>query len=341
MAHFSVEQLKSIKTVITHGNCPDGIASAMIVADAYAGTDIAMPAIREISHGSPEKADLEPAPGMMFVDFSPDPARAQDFIAAGALCLDHHAKGSSVQDFVKAGLGVFGDENDNPGVCGAVLAYEHVWKPLRAEHQIDHEVIESFARLSGIRDTWQRQSPDWLKACELAEALRFWSWEKLRGVPPAEWAGYFDQLGRHVWEKKTKTVAKVSERVYRWTSPRGTRAGFFQGTKLSSDVAEAIGGSLDVLIAYDIRYEEGKFELSCSSRSRGSYDCGSLALAHGGGGHTRAAGFTLPMTLESPNPYRMLQDMLTAYEDKMNEAEGTTPYTVFPDGQILSPAPVP
>ena len=316
MAHFTAEQLGKIKTVITHGNCPDGIASAMIVADAYRTTGFDTPEIIEVSHGSEEKASLSAKPGMMFVDFSPDPERAQEFIDAGALCLDHHAKGSSVQAFVQAGLGVFGDENRDPGVCGAVLAFDHVWKVLRSEGAADAAIVTEFARLSGIRDTWQRQSRDWTKACELAEALRFWTWEKLRGVPPSDWGAYFDQVGKHVWEKKTKTVAKVAERVYRWASPRGTRAGFFQGTKLSSDVADVIGGTVDVLVAYDIRYEEGQFALACSSRSRGAYDCGSLAVAHGGGGHTRAAGFNLPMTIESPNPLRMLQEMLTLHEAK-------------------------
>lgn len=286
----------------------------MIVADAYRYTDVVVD-FRVIDHGSEAKATLEAKPGMLFVDFSPPEERAQEFIAAGAFCLDHHKKGSSVQAFVQAGLGVFGDEDNDPGVCGAVLAYEHVWKPLRQVHATAAElaIMAELAHLAGVRDTWQKKSPDWIKACEMAEALRFWPLEELLNARLGTWPEY-TEIGALLWSKKTKTVAKVSERVYRWTSPKGTRAAFFQGVKLSSDVAEAIGSDTDLIIAYDITYEDGQLKLICSSRSRGSYDCGSLALARGGGGHTRAAGFSLPMTIDSPNPYRMLQDTVTDHE---------------------------
>jgi oligoribonuclease NrnB/cAMP/cGMP phosphodiesterase (DHH superfamily) len=320
MGYFTLEQLRNIKTVISHGNhCPDGVASAMIVRDAYNWnwSDIE---IRVVDHQSEEKAKLEAKPGMMFVDFSPDPERAQEFIDVGAICLDHHKKGSSVQAFVAAGLGVFGDEDKDPGVCGAWLAYEHVWKPLRHSAElpvisIEPQIVEEFARLSGIRDTWQTKDPDWVKACIQAEALRFWPLERLLQSCPAGWREYWE-VGPVLWDRKTKTVAKVSERVFRWDSPKGTRCAFFQGVSLSSDVAEAIGATTDLIVAYDIAYEDGQLKLICSSRSRGSYDCGSLALAHGGGGHTRAAGFNVPMTIDSPNPYRMLQDTIAAHESK-------------------------
>lgn len=330
MGFFTRDQLRNIKTVISHGNnCPDGVASAMVVADAYRallGT-APLPEIRVVDHQSEEKANLEPAAGMLFVDISPSEEKAQAFIDVGTLVLDHHKKGSSVQAFVRAGLGVFGDEDRDPGVCGAVLAYEHVWKPLREGGQpapegasfptealaIEPLIVREFSRLSGIRDTWQTRSPDWLKACKMAEALRFWPLEKLLELKPLEWKPFID-LGQVLWDRKTRTVTKVSERVFRWTSPRGTRVAIFQGVKLSSDVAEAIGSSTDLIVAYDIAYENGEFKLICSTRSRGAYDCGALALAYGGGGHTRAAGFNHPMDLDSPNPYQMVQRLVVAHE---------------------------
>lgn len=323
MGHFSVEQLRNIKLVISHGNnCPDGIASAMIVADAYFGQDL--PEIRFVDHGSEEKLNLEPVPGMMFVDFSPLPEKAQPFIHAGAICLDHHAKGSSVQAFVAAGLGVFGDEKKDPGVCGATLAYEHVWKPLhedRASQGVISEfylstsepIVSEMARLSGIRDTWQKNDPDWVKGCELAEALRFWPIGTLLSQPPVQWGAKLG-LGELLWSRKLKTVAKLAERAYHWTSPKGTKVAVIQGVKWSSDVSEALGA--DLLVAYDIAHENGAFKLICSTRSRGTFDCGSFAVANGGGGHTPAAGFSLPMTLESPNPFKMIQDAVAHHETR-------------------------
>jgi len=323
MPQFTLEQLKAVKTVISHGNnCPDGVSSAMIVAHAYSAYPDA-PTIRVVDHGSPDKENLEPSPGMLFVDFSPPESRAQRFIDAGTIVLDHHKKGSSVQAFVAAGLGVFGDEDKDPGVCGAVLAYEHVWKPLRADQGLnqgvldfDALVVQEFARLSGIRDTWQTRSPDWLKACKMAEALRFWPLDTLLKVAPYVWRNHVE-LGELLWEKKTKTVAKVSERAYRWTSPKGTRVAFFQGVKLSSDVAEELDREVDLVIGYDIIYEEGALKMIFSTRSHTNFDCATLALSFGGGGHTKAAGFNVVLSPESsPNPYKLMQDTLTAYESR-------------------------
>lgn len=321
MGYFTLDQLRGIKTVISHGNhCPDGVASAMIVADAYGAPG---PEIRVVDHQSEEKANLVPQPGMMFVDFSPPEEKAGAFIEAGTIVLDHHKKGSSVQAFVAAGLGVFGDEDKDPGVCGATLAFEHVWRPLRAANeakdaaskilQLEPLVVQEFARLSGIRDTWQTKSPDWMTACKMAEALRFWPLDALLKLAPLDWRGHLE-LGERLWDKKAKTVSTVSNKVYRWTSPRGTKVALFQGVGLSSDVAEFVGPTTDLIVAYDIAHENGGLRLICSTRSRGDYDCGRLALAHGGGGHTRAAGFNLPMTIESPNPYRMLQETIAAHE---------------------------
>lgn len=289
----------------------------MIVADAYFDED--RPKIQFIDHGSEEKLNLEPMPGMMFVDFSPLPEKAQAFIDAGALCLDHHAKGSSVQAFVAAGLGVFGDEKTDPGICGATLAYEHVWEPLmqwrqayRAEAQ---PIVVEMARLSGIRDTWQKQDPDWKAACEQAEALRFWPVETLLELHPTEWGPKL-ALGAMLWERKVKTAERIAERAYHWTSSKGTVVAIIQGLRWSSDVAEMLTNAVDLLVAYDITHEAGVFKVVCSTRSRGTFDCGSLALAHGGGGHTSAAGFSVPMTLDSPNPYKLIRDLLISYENE-------------------------
>src|SRR5262245_19793890 len=223
MGFFTLEQLRNIKLVISHGNtCPDGLASAMIVADAYGDK---RPEIRLIDHGSAEKADLEPVPNMMFVDCSPLPEKAEPFIAAGAIVLDHHAKGSSVQAFVKAGLGILGDERRDIGVCGAVLAYEHVWKPLREASSPEgmlavEPIVREFARLSGIRDTWQTRDPSWLKACEQAEGVRFWPLERaLAAGFPEAWhrsLGLDIGIGEVLWARKCKTVSKIAEKVMKW-----------------------------------------------------------------------------------------------------------------------------
>lgn len=325
---FTLEQLRGVRRVVSHGRCPDGVASAMIVHDAYARHAKAdplsgfFPEILFVAHSTREHRDLEPRPGTMFVDFSPKPDRLKEWISVGTLVLDHHVKGSTVQAFVEAGLGVFGDEATQPGVCGATLAYEHVWKPLVGTPEafdLEPLVLKEMARLSGIRDTWQTKDPSWLQACKMAEALRWWPETQLVGTPVSTWPETL-ALGEVLWDKKTSTVRKIVDQIFWWTSSGGIRVAFFQGSKFSSDVTEALDvhpEPPDIAIGYDLVFEDGHHKMIFSTRSHKGFDCAALALAHGGGGHTAAAGFSVPFDPStSPNPYKLMQDVLSAYEGK-------------------------
>lgn len=316
------EQLLAVKRIISHGNCPDGISSALIALHAYRTLGLEV-ALHWYVHGTPEAASLEPGPGDLFLDCSPRPELAQKFIDVGALCLDHHTKGSSCLQFVAAGQGVFGDEQTDPGVSGVTLTYQYVWLGLLKDTvfystiaSVDEEAVTRLAELGGIRDTWQSSHPKWVQACELAMALRFWPFEELQKLSPRQWASKFE-LGVALWSKHCKTVGKIIEGAYSWTSPKGTRVLFFQGALKSSDVAEFAGDTADLIIGYDLNYiqeDGGKLKMIFSTRSHSGFDCGAFALAHGGGGHTPAAGFNVIYDLDGPNPYTKMKQVVTAYE---------------------------
>ena len=115
--------LLDVTAILTHDNCPDGSASALIASDVLPTARIVF-----LMHGTQAYEDLAPAPGMLFVDITPPKARAKEFVAAGAIVLDHHAK---QEDVVKmfGERGIYADEKRQRGVSGAGLAYEHVWRP--------------------------------------------------------------------------------------------------------------------------------------------------------------------------------------------------------------------
>lgn len=336
MSSLTIDQIKQVKRVIVHGGrCPDGRASAMILKRAFTmlKQDVS---IEFVVHNSKEHEELEPEPGLLFADFCVPHDKVDDFVRVGTIVLDHHAGKEGANKavclrFVEEGLGAFGDEETDPGVSGAVLVFEHVFKPVfmhthpkfdpndilnEYEMSVAAELnaVENFAYVAGIRDTWQKKNnPLWIKSCEQAEALSFWPEDDLldMGIP---WSTLMS-IGPTLWKKKMITTQKVAERAFHWTSSKGTRVAFFQGTKMSSDVAEYLDDTVDLVIGYDITYENEKVSMQFSNRSHTTFDCASFAAAHGGGGHTKAAGFRIILDIENdPNPYKVAREVLEAYE---------------------------
>jgi hypothetical protein len=84
--------------------------------------------------------------------------------------LDHHASARPVVEAF-GDRGIFADEVSQPGVSGATLAFEHVWRKIVTHPDTWPATIEDFAQLVGVRDTWQTQHPQWWRACDLQAVL--------------------------------------------------------------------------------------------------------------------------------------------------------------------------
>jgi oligoribonuclease NrnB/cAMP/cGMP phosphodiesterase (DHH superfamily) len=320
MSQFSLEKLRAVKHIVTHKDCADGTSSAMILRDAFRGRGVKLTFLQ---YNTPELRALEAEPGMLFCDFSPARERVQEFVDAGTLVLDHH---KFAKDVVLAfgENGVFADETTEPGVCGAVLAYRHVWLPLDevSSHgammeadPLSGEIIRDLATLAGIRDTWQKADPRWQAACEQAEALRFWPLERLLDRDPHGWPGLMQPIGSVIFAKNLQRAQELTETSYRFVSSKGTRVVIFGGTSMSSDVAEAAGDTVDLVVGFSYKTDEGKPILIFSTRSHMDFNCGEFCKAHGGGGHTKAAGFSVPLALNlDPNPFQHFLEILEVYE---------------------------
>ncbi len=317
---IDLETLGAVKTILVHGGgCPDGIASAILLHDALPSAKV-----RFIQYNSPEHENLEPEPNMLFADFTPKEARLQEFVRAGAIVLDHH-KGAKTIVAAFEDNGRFGDEVTQPGVCGAMLCYRHVWQqmlsiPGRVSIDDDNRALH-FAELAGIRDTWQRSSPDWTLACEQAEMLRFFPeehWLRLErpfsDVHDALWADR-RQLGKLLVERQARSVTRGLEKSWRFTSTKGTRVMMLEGTGLSSDASEATE-DIDLLIGFGFAVEGGTQKMIFSCRSRVGYDVLGFAKSFGGGGHTAAAGFTQELLGRSLNPYQLGEVLVNEHEAK-------------------------
>ena len=319
------EVLKSVKHIVTHEDCPDGLGSALILKDVLPKATLDF-----IRYNSPEHLNLPVREGTLFCDIIPHQTQAQAFREVGAVVLDHHKHAKDV--VLSFGeRGIFADEVKDPGVSGAVLAYREVWSQIVSEWDMDSngDRIQGFAELVGIRDTFYKKTPElWRAACGLSEVLRFYPREMWFSNPRSFWI---------LWDKHVALgevlLLKNEERCHRTlkTAFRGVVAGrrvvIFQGTH-TSDEADLLGAEADVVLGFKYLVEDQaeilgwseratmakgpKLSISCRS-STGSVDVGAMAKSFGGGGHTKAAGFSLRIQAGEINPYQHLIRTLIEY----------------------------
>jgi hypothetical protein len=333
----------AVRRIVSHKNCPDGIASAMILKDVLTpSAEVVL-----VQYGTSEHEELLCTEGMVFCDMSPPPARVHEFVAAGAIVLDHH---KSAKQVVAAfgERGIFADEHADPGVSGAVLAFDHVWQPRQRYSRFRKSALEirKFAQLAGVRDTWQTSDPRWREACAQAHALLFWGkGERLLADDRFPWLSPDEMdAGRQLYAEQlaqADAIARTGLLVL-------GRYAFFNDTtgSLVSDVAEAVrrypmserritadgirdcmvttlAMHADVLVAYrvDALDRPGRTELRYvySLRSlRPDVDVSLLAKRIHGGGHTKAAGGYLLAESSAGSPPWLAPAPWTAFVDAVD-----------------------
>lgn len=317
-------RLRNVRQIVCHADCPDGIASAIVLRDALPGAEILF-----VQHGTPAYVELPARTNMLFCDIAPPRTRVAQFLECGAVVLDHHRTvKEDVLRFVEVGLGVFADEAKEPGVSGALLAYRNVWMPLCCGF-ISSAVCEraqDFAELAGVRDTWQKDDSRWEVACAQAEALRFYPfafWPE----SPFSAAGNqrltaLLEVGPALVDRRRESARKEAERGWRFTTRSGTRV-LIVSTRETSDVMEEVRETVDLVAGFSFLANNGREgreeKMICSTRSRGSFDCANFAERNGGGGHTRAAGFERTLLSDDVQPYTLLAGLIERHETTLRQ----------------------
>lgn len=307
-----IDKLKAVRIIVTHANCPDGIASAMILKDALPDA-----VVRFIQYGK-EQESLPAEFGMLFCDMTPPASRVQEFVDAGAIVLDHHV---GAKDIVAAfgELGVFADERAEPGVSGAVLAYRVAFSRLISPYGS----VEYFATLAGVRDTWQTSHRDWARACAQATVLLALPWSYWERIHPSfrvltftqRWLESYGPIGEALLARQAGAVAISVREAYRFTSNAGTRVAVLFNVTATSDAAELLGDAVDLVVGFNLAVEDGRPLIRLSIRSHSKFDCLAFARYLGGGGHTKAAGATVMISGDGPRgPYDIIRFALDRYE---------------------------
>ena len=335
---ITLDSFRTVKTIVCHENpdgtpCPDGMASAVLLADALPGRKVVFTAYGSRLRSIPVEE------GVLFADICPEEAEASAWVKAGAIVLDHHESRRAVVASFGA-RGVFGENAKLE--AGAMLAFIHVWAPLHGMSPDGwapnswHERAHRFAHLAAVRDTWQTGHPDWPAACEQSAALAFYDWDTFGKVkdpfgpnrfwPPGarsracegrEMMGDLDpnvapdgggadlsallRVGPHLVKKRAAHIAKLAADL------QGTREPLRNGKMLlmvnvfssadASELADAVEG-VDIIAGYRVLPND-KLLVSLRSRSadhvggHAYVDVSLIAACYGGGGHPGAAGFSI------------------------------------------------
>lgn len=309
-----IEALRAVRRIITHANCADGRASAVILHAALPNAEIV-----EVVHDTREHREMAAEPGLLFCDFTPPASRAAEFVASGATVLDHH-KGAEAVVRAFGQRGVFADEKAEPGVSGAVLAYLHVYlRVLGAPSIADGlacDAAEACCRLAylvGIRDTWQRSSPDWDRACAVSAAVRFLPLDEALKRGPVGVMAFASEAGALLVRKQMEAAREAARHAVR-VEIGGRRVALISSVSLTSDVADLLREHCEIVAGFDYVHDERGSRLQWSLRACSHVDVSAIARRHGGNGHTAAAGFSVQLDPEDPstqlNPYRMAERLL-------------------------------
>src|SRR5260221_2574920 len=278
---ISIEVLRRVRVIYCHAHCPDGLASAMILKDAFRmlGTS---PRIEFLAHGTPEHENAGYLDGekygavSLFCDIAPTAASVPFLLREHeTIVLDHH-KGAEeiVRSFGERG--VFADEKLEPGVSGAVLAFREIWEPIRASGFAEQapagtllsaevqdkwgfpSLVKEFALCVGLRDTWQTKDPrfqcgQWISKMLMSKPASYWL-DYQMGYDGSRHLPYLSdneiEAGRALFEAHEEAVRVAVDQCIRFELPPCTSLYAFQeqasGFRLCSDVAESLRGRMVV-----------------------------------------------------------------------------------------------
>lgn len=268
------------EVVLYHAECLDGFGAAWAVWKRF-------PSARyvPVKHGCPPPAGLEDR-RIVILDFSyaRDSLETLAAKAAGLLVLDHHITAEQALSGLPY---AYFDQTKS----GAVLAWE--WA-----HQSPAPWLLQYVQ---DKDLWQWALP---MSREINAALNSYPFDfKI-------WDGFKQEVleaeGTAILRYENETVEKIAAYAV-LLAFCGEVVPVVQSSVLTSQIGERLSREHPhapfCVIWHD---KDGRRYFSLRSRSDGA-DVAAIATSFGGGGHTHAAGFSVPLDAGSPDPFAPLK----------------------------------
>ena len=258
--------------VLYHAECSDGFGAAWALWKRFPAAQFI-----PVKHGLPPPADLA-GRHIVIADFSYARPTLETIAAeAGSLViLDHHI----TAQHALAGLPyAYFDQKRS----GAVLAWE--WA-----HQAPAPWLLQYVQ---DKDLWHWELPcsREINAALASYPYDFRVWDGLRQET-------LETEGRAILRYENELVGKIAAAAV--LSPfHEETIPVVQSAILTSQVGERLSGGHPFCVIWHDR--EGRRYYSLRSREQGA-DVAAIATQYGGGGHTHAAGFSVPLSPDTPSP---------------------------------------
>lgn len=264
--------------VLYHADCSDGFGAAWALWKKFPSAEF-----KAVKHGYPPPVDLE-GRHIVMVDFSYNRPTLETMAqqAASLLVLDHHV---TAQDALAGLPFAYFDLKKS----GAVLAWE--WA-----HQQPAPWLLQYVQDKDLW-TWSLPGSREINAALASYPYDFHVWDTLR-------QDMLEAEGRAILRYETELVGKVAASAVMLPF-QGTVVPVAQSSVLTSQIGERLSQNHPFCVIWHDR--DGRRYYSLRSRDDGA-DVAAIAIQYGGGGHTHAAGFSIPLGPNAPLPFDPLRD---------------------------------
>ena len=263
--HPQRQKIQPPDCVLYHDDCADGFGAAWAIWKRFPEAKF-LP----VKHGYPPPVGLEDR-HVVIADFSYNRDIIEDIAKKTAsLCiLDHHVT-------AQAALAGLPFAHFDLGKSGAVLAWE--WA--------HDEPLPWLLKYIQDKDLWQWQLPN---SREINSALASYSYDF------SVWNGLTQEIleveGRGILRAENILVKKITGEAVMITL-QGERVPAVYSPTLTSQIGEVLSRDYPFCVIWHQR--DGRRYFSLRSRANGM-SVAKIAAHYGGGGHTHAAGFSVPL----------------------------------------------
>lgn len=273
------------RTCFYHAGCPDGLGAAWAVWRAWG------PGARYLPRGHEDVVDASAYEGQLvvFVDIAPsnEELRALAGRAAKVIVLDHHV---TARERFENDLGV---QNALAG-RGHLILFDlaHSGAMLAWNHFHPDQPAPDLLRYVEDQDLWSWKLPasEEVNAALSSYPRDFETWEELAARPIAELIAEGTPILR-------ATRIEV-ERALQSAHPvllGSRRAEAVNASLHRSKIGHELASRAAFKLPWGVVYRVTGARVDISLYSIGDLDVAKVAQAYGGGGHTNASGFTVPL----------------------------------------------
>lgn len=274
-----------MRLCLYHGNCWDGFGAAYAVWCRFGSGDTSY---RAVNYGQDPIALAEDVDELWLVDFT-YPREVLDHyrsLVSRLVIIDHHKTAAEALEGFECDVKVF-----DMAHSGAYLTYRYLNPDVPAESvPLLYDYLQD-------RDLWTFELP---KSREINAYIRtlpydFIEWSRLETTLEDDFENAVREGAAtlRLVDQTVKMMCKQSriEKIGGYDVPTVNAAAFWSET--GHEMLEQHPSAQMVCMYFDRADGIRVFSL----RSRQDFDCSAVAKEFGGGGHPKAAGFTLPATV--------------------------------------------